>query len=459
MTTRKFTTDFEDILTANRNGEVKNLLITDNNTEFLDDALYALHSWVIKNDFNIVELDERDPSWLSEIQSFELFDKLNKTNTVLLIRNYATVDFHKVDKNTPRRFLRTIVTNRHYSCGNDFDPSYDLPNLLFVVAINDLSEMKWRSNEYMMFSIIHQDNSKRVWTNTKFTLLSSKMHPVMTGVNKVIFLVSDDETTLCVDAGEAFRKFQQPFRYLTTDDRIEMIHTFIESNLPDFHNRVVRLILKMNMFDQKEHFAIDGGRLKKIFPNLKSIYYQDQIEITNTPEDVCIMNPFELGEFCFRLARDGDITMANTLVRALWAFSPKWARFFREVARDYYCKPEDHMTQNTESVLYASTGMDHLFHIYLLGWYCAGETGERVLVTKHKGLNKAIDLLPIRFQNCSMKEAAEKLYCDFQHIKNDEHFDHTQFTKVLNEADRIYPGVSTKIGEVYGGMYGEIQNK
>ena len=147
----RFVNAFEDTLAENRNGEVRNLLITDEDVEFLDDALYALRSWAVKNKINLVELDERDSSWFPDIQSRELFDKLNQPNTVLLIKNYATVSYMRGNDNTPRNFLRDAVMNRHYGCGNDFVPSDALPNLMFVVVLNDLSEMKWRSDEYMTY--------------------------------------------------------------------------------------------------------------------------------------------------------------------------------------------------------------------------------------------------------------------------------------------------------------------
>lgn len=65
----RFVNVFEKILVANQSGEVRNLLITDANPEFLDDALYTLRYWSLKNRINLVEIDERDDSWLCEIQS------------------------------------------------------------------------------------------------------------------------------------------------------------------------------------------------------------------------------------------------------------------------------------------------------------------------------------------------------------------------------------------------------
>ena len=450
---KRFEKDFEDILAANKSGEVRNLLITDNNADFLDDALCALSSWTIKNGINLVELDEKDASWLPEIQSRELFAKLNQPNTVLLIKNYATVTYRRGDNNTPRNFLRNAVLNRHYGCGNDFEPSDDLPNLMFVVVINDLSEMKWRSDEYMTFSVIHQDNSKMVWTNKNFTIMSSKTHPVMSAVNKVRFWVSEDETTLCLDVGEVFRgvRLKHPIRSHrpTMDDKLEMIHTYIESNLPEFHENIICLILKIERFGGNEHFVIDGRRLRKIFPKLGSICCKDNFEIADTDDGMCVLDPFDLGEMCFNLALKGDIPMANTFVRDLWALDDIWARFFREVARDYYRKPEDRAKFEPDSTVHTWTGMDHLFHIYLLGWYHTGDDffdeEDKVYVRAHKDLNKAMDLLAIRFKNCGIDEVAEKLYWDYRHVENDDNPDYEQFTRVLNEAERLVPGVLAKM--------------
>ena len=45
----KFITAFETVLATNQNGEVRNLLITDDDTEFLDEALYRLYGAVYRN--------------------------------------------------------------------------------------------------------------------------------------------------------------------------------------------------------------------------------------------------------------------------------------------------------------------------------------------------------------------------------------------------------------------------
>ena len=41
----RFFTAFEEVLAANKGGEVKNLLITDGDPYSLDDALIQLHRW------------------------------------------------------------------------------------------------------------------------------------------------------------------------------------------------------------------------------------------------------------------------------------------------------------------------------------------------------------------------------------------------------------------------------
>ena len=449
----RFEQAFNDILATNHNGEVKNLLITDSDTDFLECARYALRRWSQEKGIHLLEIDERDDSWLSEIQSRELFHKLNQSNTVLLIKNYETVPFYSIDENTPRKFLRDVVLKRHYGCGNDFVPSDDLPNLLFVVTINDLSHMRWRPNEYARFAIIHQDDTKKVWTNTSITILSSKMHPVMSAENKEKFLVSDDETTLCVDVEDVFMRLRSrhPIRYQTADARTEMFHAYMERYLPDFHDQVVCLILKSSNADGEERFVVDGRQFRKVFPKLGTICCKEKIEIANIDDEMCVLDPFDLGEMCFYLALEDDIPMANTFVRDLWALDPKWARFFRGVAKDYYRKPEDHVKSDSDSAVYDPTGMDHLFHIYLLGWYCAGDdsfNGEgKVYVSAHKDFKKAIDLLPVRFQNCSVDEVVDKLYLDLQHIKEDENPDYEQFVAVLAEAERLVHGVNVKMRE------------
>ena len=451
MKKEKFELAFNDMLEANEKGEVRNLLITDSNAEFLDNALYALRSWAIDNGMNLVELDEKDDSWLPEIYSRELFSKLNQPNTVLLVKNYATAIYKRSDDETPRNFLRDAIMNRCYRRGNYVVP---FPNLMFVVVLNDLSEMKWWSREYITFSVIHQDDTKKVWINKNFTLLSSKMYPMMSAVNKVAFWVSEDETTLCVEVGEAFKgvvalRDLSLSKRPTMDDKTEIIHTYIESRLPVFHDKVVCLILKMTKAAEDEPFVVDGRRLRESFPNLGTICCKENFEIADMDDEMYILDPFDMVEMSFNLALDGDIPMANAFLNDLWALDHRWARFLCEVARDYCRKPEDHSPPDANGAVHNWTGMDHLFHIYLLGWYHAGDDffdeEDKVYVSAHKDLKKAIDLLPIRFRNCSVDEVADKLYWDIRHLKKDIKPDYLLFAQVLEASEKICPGVLAKM--------------
>lgn len=449
MMKERFEKTFESVLLNNKNGEVRNLLITDNEPDFLNNALSVLREWSLKNSINLVEVDEKDSSWLPEIQTRELFYKLNQPSTVLLVKNYATVHYMRGDDNTPRNFLRDAIMNRHYGCGNDFVPSDDLPNLLFVVVLNDLSEMSWREDEYSLFTIMHEYDETGLWMNTSYRLHTSDMHPVMSVVNRVKYFASDDGAALCFDAGDAFPRIRQegyrPIRLLTAEERTDIILTYLENNLPDFNEKIECLILKIERFPVTEHFVIDADRLRKSLPNIKSIYCTEAFEIVNQGEHLDVYNPFEVGEHIFSIAQTGDFETANYLTRRLWAFDHKQAKFFRMVARDYCRKPEDHVNPESDSGLHNWTGMDHLFHIYMLGWWHSGDdffdAGDKVLAKKYKNADKAIALLPIRFQNCEVAEVTEKLYWDIKHIENDDTPDYELFAKVLVESERLFPGV------------------
>jgi hypothetical protein len=116
-------------------------------------------------------------------------------------------------------------------------------------------------------------------------------------------------------------------------------------------------------------------------------------EIVNHGEHLDVYDPFELGEHIFSIAQTGDFETANYLTRRLWAFDHKQAKFFRMVARDYCRKHEDHTAPESESGLHHWTGMDHLFHIYMLGWWHSGDDffdeEDKVFVTRYKNADKA----------------------------------------------------------------------
>lgn len=449
----RFDAAFDEVYAANLAGEVKNILITDGDAAFLEDAADALRSWARKNAMELVELDERDDSWLPEIQSRELFYKLNRPNTVLVIRNYATVTYPRGEENTPRNFLRDAILNRHYACGNDFVPSDDLPNLAFVAVINDLTEMGWRRDEYMTFSVMHLDDGRGLWINKNTAIANHKMHKVMSAVNQVKWWVSEDKTTLYLNAVNAFVDDRTDClirsRLLTGEEKSALIYEYIEKNLPYFYKSVNCLILKLNHFRANEPIAVDGTRLKQSFPNLGTIYSKDDFEIVGTDHGLYVLDPFDLGEMAFYLAQEGDVSMANTFAQELWVLDHKWFKFFHEVAKDYYRRTKDHLMPNPSGTIHHWWGMDHLFHVYLLGWYHAGDDffdeADKVYIRAHKDLAKAIDLLAIRFKNCSMDEVAEKLYWDYRHVTSDENPNYEEFTKVLHEAERLVPGVVTKM--------------
>lgn len=446
----RFISVFEEILAVNKGGEVRNLLITDDSPEFLDDGLYTLRRWAFDRRFHLVELDEKSGDWLDEVQSRELFDKLNTPNTVLLVKNYARTLWRKADTNTPRNFLCDAALNRHYGCGNDFVPADELPNLLFVVALNDLSPMHWEEVEFSCFEIMHKDESKTVWSNTRVHSLGAQMHPVMSRENKELYRASADGKELSFEVNKAFRGlFYRPYR---TDDTMRMredrIHLFFEKNRPDFYEQVENLILKGHFSREDDEYKLDAARLCAIFPRLKTICCPHNIVIENAPPALRVLDPFEVGEYSFELARAKDFKEANRYSRMLWALDSKWAKFWGEVAKDFNRKPEDHPKFDPQGVM-THDGMDDLFRIYLLGWYSPFpiEEEEKIYVKKHKNFQKAIELLPIRFQNCDLHEVSEKLYWDLQYVEADSNPDFDSFFRVLAETELLYPGALDQMFE------------
>lgn len=499
----RFVNVFEKTLAANRGGEIRNILIADNSAEFLNDALYKLRRWSAENRMNLVELDERDDSWLSEIQSRELFDKLNQPNTVLLIKNYATVSYMRGDDNTPRNFLRDAVMNRHYGCGNDFEPSDELSNLMFVVALNDRSLMHWFEHEYSYFTVMLEDKSKAFYMDTSQERRSSKMCPVLSKVNRQIYFASEDCKVLSIDVGKAFGRIHA-IRYRSPEDRTDMIHSYINNNIPYFFDKVKHLIIKIDRIDDSDRFLIDAARLRdpssiysnkrfiidaerlrESFPNLTSIDCSHVIEVSNANESIEVCDPFELGELAFTVAREGDFETANFLTRRLWELDTKWAKFYREVAVDYHVPREQHERCYRDGNV-KNTGLDKLFRIYLLGWYSVNgdfDNESIVYAKEHKNIDKAVQLLAERFKNWEIDEVYEKLYEDLRHVEEDEKYykslveynrccycdededdydeeeeyiGYSGFMRTLIATDHLYPGTLDKF---YGdGVISRIQN-
>ena len=144
-------TALEETLAANRDGDTQNLIFQSENLPLREAAANSLREWAERRGLCLVEIDEDNDAWISEVPNRVLFDRLSRPNTVLLIKNYATVNWMDIEKYNPRCFLRDLVLHRHYGCGNDWFPSDDLPDLLFIVAINDAIDMYWDAKERASF--------------------------------------------------------------------------------------------------------------------------------------------------------------------------------------------------------------------------------------------------------------------------------------------------------------------
>ena len=299
-------------------------------------------------------------------------------------------------------------------------------------------------------NILTTDDS-RLWVNREVTIPHTKMHPVMSKSDEAVYFVSDDEATLRFDIGNVFSgyRFKLSKKPYYPDECIDMIYAYLEDNLSDFYDKVEHLILRMSRPVGNKTLILDFERLKKIFPNLSGIYHKNKIEIINSSNNLDILDPFELGELSFKLAREEKIEKANYLLKALWALDMLCAQFYRSIAMDYLCKNENHPNFYPEgSTVYA--GMDNLFRIYLFGWYssdCSFDDEHKIGMYKYKNFDKAIELLSVRFKNWNTDEICEKLYFDMQHIKHSENFDYEQFADVLSEVGRLYPEVLEKMQE------------
>ena len=104
---------------------------------------------------------------------------------------------------------------------------------------------------------------------------------------------------------------------------------------------------------------------------------------------------------------------------------------------------------DNDSAVHHWTVMDTLFRIYFFGWYHAGDDffdeEDKVFLGKQKNIDKAFDLLSVRFQNCSVDKVADKLYWDLRHLKETIKPDYLLFAQVLEESEKICPGVLAKM--------------
>jgi hypothetical protein len=281
-----------------------------------------------------------------------------------------------------------------------------------------------------------------------------KFYSVITEENEEIYLVSEDRKDLILDVKKAlaYAPRRRPLRHFQYDEvqamRSEHIHIHLEMNVPDFYDKVECLILLTQFFHENDILTLDADRLLAVFPNLKTVCCKENIVINNVAPKLRVLDPFEVGEYSFELARAKNFKEANRYFRILRAFSHKWARFWREVATDYNRKPEDHPAYDPQGTMIYD-GMDDLFKVYLLGWYPKGlpieDDFEKVYAEKHKNFQKAIEILPIRFQNCDLHEIGEKFFWDLQYVEADSNPDFDRFFRVLAETELLFPGAAEGI--------------
>jgi hypothetical protein len=77
---------------------------------------------------------------------------------VVLVEQYATALWACEDN--PHNFLRAIARERIYGCGNGWCPDDDLPNVLFLVAINDAAKLHWDTCERATFCVWRERDLK-----------------------------------------------------------------------------------------------------------------------------------------------------------------------------------------------------------------------------------------------------------------------------------------------------------
>ena len=230
--------------------------------------------------------------------------------------------------------------------------------------------------------------------------------------------------------------------------RGEYIHAFLSEYALDSNGESETLFLSSNRCKKDERFTLDADRLLETFPKLKLVICGGTVEIINSEDKLYVLDPFDLGEMSFLLLRDGDNEAADVHFSELSVVDMEWLNFWLDVAMDYKREPEDHPEFDPNGTM-VHDGMDDLFRIYLLGWYSPFpiEEEEKIYVEKHKNFQKAIELLPVRFQNCSLHEVSEKLYWDLQYVEADSNPDFDRFFRVLAETELLYPGALDQMFE------------
>ena len=232
--------------------------------------------------------------------------------------------------------------------------------------------------------------------------------------------------------------------------RGEYIHAFLDEYAVHYNEKAETLFLGSVRCKEDEKFILDADRLLAVFPNLKLVLCGGAVEIINSEDKLCVLDPFDIGEMSFLLMQEGDEEAANTHMAELFALDTEWCSFWSKVIIDYKREPWDHPEFDPDGTM-VYDGMDDLFKIYLLGWYPNGlpieEDFKKIFVEKHKDLKKAIELLPIRFQNCSLHEVSDKLFWDLQYVEVDSNPDFDSFFRVLAETEWLYPGALDQMFE------------
>jgi hypothetical protein len=145
-------------LRVNVKGEISNVMFRGADAYFRARVRAEISNWVKKKGLHLLRLDEDELDWVDKIQSRELFEELSQPNTVVLIEQYATGLFS--DEDNPHNFLRALVKSRIYGCGNGWAPDDSLPNVLFVVAINDTTKLHWEMSERSTFGVFGEEDLK-----------------------------------------------------------------------------------------------------------------------------------------------------------------------------------------------------------------------------------------------------------------------------------------------------------
>lgn len=145
-------------LRANAEGEACNVMFRGEDAYFRARVRAEIENWCNKKECHLLRLDEDELDWIDRIQSRELYEEMNQPNTVVLVEQYATGLFSIEDN--PHNFLRCLVKSRIYGCGNGWCPDDNLPNVLFVVAINDAAKLRWDMSECSTFGVWGEEDLK-----------------------------------------------------------------------------------------------------------------------------------------------------------------------------------------------------------------------------------------------------------------------------------------------------------